>query len=76
VLNIVSGVFAGLAALFWFLSVLPRTPDKLPTPYGGKTSAEAQALLRALRLQSRFNAIGSVFAAMAAVLQIAAGFLR
>ena len=60
--QIISAVFAFLAAGFWFGSALIRVPDLLETPPTGPGS-----ITDIMRRQSRLSAIGAVFAGLSVI---------
>ena len=68
ILNIVSVIFALLAAIFWFKSArIKNTRDYHLTPEGNLRSIEP--LLESLQTQNSFNARAAFFACMAALAQ-------
>ena len=57
--QIISAVFAFLAAGFWFWSAVITVPDLLNTPMSGPGS-----ITDIMKKQSRLNAIAAVFAGL------------
>jgi hypothetical protein len=68
-MNFLSAGCAFSAAVAWFISARFRIPDVPTQQFMGVSNAGVPAVVRAVRLQSRWSAIAAVLAAFAAVFQ-------
>jgi hypothetical protein len=80
-LNLISGLFAGVAAYFWLISARVKTPTEFQSVESGKgigmlqMNEQLSQLGRGVIEQSQKSALAASFASAAAVCQMIAALL-